>query len=100
MSVVVAPDTDLANNSTINGEELSLGQRVVVTTAASGGSGEYTWKISYKRTSSTYYKEIAMAEGSNTASFKPTSAGEFEVVAEVTDSEDNSISKTFTVTIS
>lgn len=100
MSVVVAPDSDLANNSTINGEELSLGQRVVVTTAASGGSGEYTWKISYKRTSSNYYKEITMAEGSNTASFKPTSAGEFEVVAEVTDSDNISIANTFTVTIS
>ena len=86
----------LTNNSTISAASVSVGSAVTITGAANGGSGDYTYQFTYRKSTSKYPTEIT-PEG-NTAVFKPGSKAEYIVTVSVTDSAGTVVEKQFTVT--
>ena len=85
----------LANNSTVSTTSFNVGQTVKVTGSASGGSGSYTYKFYYKRSTSDTWTSFGSG---STAELKPSSAGTFDIKADVFDTMGNTQSKQFQVT--
>ena len=91
---VAASSTALANNSTVSPAVFTVGKSTTISAIAAGGTGSYTYKIEYKRTTATSY---TTASTSNKFVFKPGSAGAFDVRVTVKDSAGTSVVKNFTV---
>ncbi len=96
---------DLKNKSSVNAEtdnygfyQSDLGKDIKITGAADGGSGSYTYAYYYKRITSDKWNTIGTEFGTRqSASFKPTSAGSFDVKVVVRDSDGEEAEKSFTV---
>ncbi len=90
----------LKNNSTISGESVCVGDTVTLNAAASGGTGEYTYALMYKKSSSTTWTKIGTKYGTaSTGSFTPTKAVAYDVMINVKDSTGTVASKTFTLNV-
>ena len=92
---VTATVSQLVNNSTVSSSNVELGQSVTVTGSAAGGSGNYTYKFYYKRSTSDTWTSFGSG---NTAELKPSSAGTFDIKAEVSDGTGVTETKEFQVT--
>ncbi len=87
--------SSLVNNTSVSTTMFNVGQTVKVTGSASGGSGNYTYKFYYKRSTSDTWTSFGSG---NTAELKPSSAGTFDIKADVFDTMGNTQSKQFQVT--
>ena len=86
----------LANNSTISKTNLTVGDSIAVTGAASGGSGSYTYLFYYKKSGATKFTKFG---SSSSATFQPTEAGTYTIRTYVNDSTGAAARKDFTVTV-
>ncbi|MBQ8135079.1 MAG: leucine-rich repeat protein, partial [Clostridia bacterium] len=93
---VKEPYEELSNDSTVSKTEFNVGESVTVTGAASGGSGTYTYEFYYKRSTASTWSKFGSA---TTATFKPSSAGTFDIKVNVKDSEGASAAKEFKLTV-
>ncbi|MBR2176524.1 MAG: hypothetical protein IJ861_06235, partial [Clostridia bacterium] len=85
----------LVNNSTVSKTSFNVGEAITVKGAATGGSGTYTYEFYYKRSTATSWTKFG---STTTATFKPSSAGTFNIKVTAKDSKGASTSKEFTVT--
>lgn len=89
----------LVNNSTIT-TTAEVGDPVVLNARAAGGTGEYTYALKYKKSTSSTWKTIGTNYGTqSTGSFTPKSAGTYNIAIKVKDSSGKIKTKTFTVNI-
>lgn len=95
------------NTSTVSSQNVNAGTRVYIYGSATGGTANYKYAYYYKRSTSSSWKLLnsdSDLDGSGfstktSASFKPTSAGEFDVRAVVLDADGTVLEKTFDVTV-
>ena len=87
--------TALVNNTTVSKTNFKVGEAVTVKGAAAGGNGDYRYEFYYKRTTSDKWVRFGSAA---TATFKPSSAGSFNIRVYAKDSAGNASVKNFTVT--
>ncbi|MBR2176721.1 MAG: hypothetical protein IJ861_07245 [Clostridia bacterium] len=85
----------LTNNTTVSKTTFNVGETVTVKGAAAGGSGTYTYEFYYKRSTATSWTKFGSA---GAATFKPSSAGTFDIRVYAKDSTGASAVKNFTVT--
>ena len=86
----------LTNNSTVSKTNFTLGEAVTVKGAATGGSGNYTYEFYYKRSTASTWTKFG---SSTTATFKPSSAGTFDIKVAAKDSTGNEDVKNFRLTV-
>ena len=88
----------LENLSFLSAESISLGSEVMMTGAASGGSGEYLYAYYYKREEDTNWNVVAYSENTS-SSFKPTKETTYNVCIRVKDSKGKVAEKRFDVAV-
>ena len=93
--MLIANSAGLLNNTTVSKTNFTVGETVTVKGAASGGSGTYTYEFYYKRSTSSTWTKFGSAA---TATFKPSSAGTFNIRVYAKDSKGAFAVKDFTVT--
>ena len=93
-NVKITVTQPLVNKATVSSEKINVGQTVTIKGDASGGKGSYTYEFYYKRANASSWTKFGSA---NSASLKPSSAGEFDVKVVVKDAAGNSEVKTFRV---
>ena len=96
-TVIVTPA--LANTSTIDKTSITLGDKVTVTGAATGGSGTYTYQVIYKKTIDSSWATKQAYGTNNTVSIKPGAATEYTIKVRVKDSAGTVAGKSFTVMV-
>ena len=90
-----ADQNSLVNKSYLsNTDDLIVGDRVTVTSVATGGSGVYSYKVEYKRQSASAWNTLST---SATSYFKPSSAGVFMIRVTAADTEGRSAAKEYTI---
>ncbi len=92
---------EFENNSTVNGEVLTVGNKIIVNASAEGGVGPYTYAYYYKRSVNTSWNTFGEKgfNSTTTASFTPTSAADFDVKVIAKDSDGMQAEKMFKVSM-
>ncbi|MBR2175448.1 MAG: starch-binding protein, partial [Clostridia bacterium] len=85
----------LTNSTTVSKTSFNVGEAITVKGAATGGSGTYTYEFYYKRSTATAWTKFG---STTTATFKPSSAGTFNIRVYAKDNAGASAVKDFTVT--
>ncbi len=86
---------DLTNKTTVSKTEFNVGESITVKGAATGGSAPYAYEFYYKRSTVSSWTKFGK-DGVGT--FKPGSAGSFTIKTCVTDCDENTSVKEFTLT--
>ena len=89
----------LANKSTVSATSLMLGKTFTVNAAATGGLPTYKYAVYYKKSTADKYTAVKGFSTSKTASVKPSSAGKYNILVTVKDSEGTLVRKVFNVTV-
>lgn len=89
----------LTNDSTINAEEIEIGEKIVVSGTASGGTGDYTYAFYYKKSSGSNWYQMAEPYTTKHAAFKPAATVSYDVKVIVKDANGNTEEKIFTVKV-
>ncbi len=82
------------NNSIVSASSFTVGSSITVTPLATGGSGAYSYKTEYKRSSASSFASLGTG---TSVTFKPGSAGTFIIRVTATDSTGKTAAKDFTV---
>ncbi len=92
--------TDLENTSSVNHTTIEKGSTVVVTGAAEGGYGEYSYAYYYKKADASSWYTIGTEFTSNTeAKLTPSSITTYEFKVVVKDEKNQTAEKIFRVTV-
>ena len=92
-------DISLKNKSTIT-TTATVGEPIILNAVAEGGTGDYTYALMYKKSTSSTWTKIGTKYGTNsTGSFTPKSAVKYNIMINVKDSTGKVKSKTFTVDV-
>ena len=97
MQLKVSPA--LQNQSSISGSVLQKGSSVTLKASAKGGSGTYTYAYYWKKKSAASWVTISNYSSSKTASFKPASVTDYELMIKVRDSHGAIEKKTFSLQV-
>lgn len=90
----------LINNSIVATQDPKAGVRLYIKGVAEGGTGEYRYAFYYKRKIAKRWTRFGTEFGTaDTASFKPTSPGEFEIKVDIMDEAGELSSKLLEVTV-
>ncbi len=89
-SLKVNPSTStLTNSSKVSAASIALGNSVTLTGAASGGTSPYTYAFFYKLSTASSYTTLQNFSSTKTVTFKPTAAGNYDIVIKVKDGAGN-----------
>ncbi len=88
----------LANQSTLSADTVSLGNSITVNAKATGGSGDYTYAVLYKKTSDTKWTTKQSFHANASVSIKPANAATYDVCVKVQDRNGTIVKKFFTLT--
>ncbi len=88
---------ELKNETTVTKTNFKVGESIIVTGAASGGSGNYTYEFYYKRSTVNNWTKF---DKNGSGTFKPGSAGTFTIRTYVKDSSGKAAVKDFSLTAS
>ena len=97
--------TALNNTSVINSDIVQVGDKVRIAPSGSGGSGEYSSAVYYKRSTSTVWKTlggeftVTAKTGLPTAAFQPTAEGSFDIRVVIKDTNGLKEEKKFSVKV-
>ncbi len=89
----------LANSSTVSADTIKLGNTVKVTAKATGGMGDYTYAVLYKK---DYDKNWTVKQGykaNSTVSIKPAKKATYNICVKVKDADGSIVKKYFNVKI-
>ncbi len=92
-------DTNLKNNSCVDESTLIEGTDVTLTGDADGGKPSYEYSYCYKKVSDSNWTVISDYTTVTSKSFKPTSAGTYEVRINVKDSTGKVVQKTIKLNV-
>ena len=90
----------LTNNSVLSSTSLTLGNTVIATCKATGGTGYYNYAVYYKRTSQSAWTTAQNFASNAKVTFKPAAATTYDVCVKVKDSDGTIVKKYFTLTVS
>ena len=90
----------LSNSSTMSATKITLGSYVTLKGVASGGTSPYTYASYYKKTSSTYFTLNRDYSSTAAMTFKPKTAGTYDVRVYVKDKTGKKAYKDFKLTVS
>ena len=93
------PTPTLVNNSTMSATSIILGNTVILTGAATGGTGSYTYAMLYKKASDSNWTTAQNFSSTKTATIKPASATTYDVCVKVKDSAGTVEKKFFTLKV-
>ncbi len=96
---VINVTTELKNNSSADKTIITKGESVILTGAASGGSGDYTYAYFYKQSSQNSWTRVKDYSTDTTAEITPLSAVDYDLSVRVKDSVGNVKEKTMTLTV-
>ena len=99
VTVVVPSVQALSNTSTISSKSITRGSSITVKAKATGGTAPYTYAVYYKVSSSDKLITVQSYNANDTVSFKPESAGKYDVYVKVKDSKGTIDKKYFTVNV-
>lgn len=89
----------LSNKSTVT-TTATVGEPIILNAVADGGTGDYTYALMYKKSTSSTWTKIGKKYGTqSTGSFTPKSAVKYDIMINVKDSSGTVKSKTFTVNV-
>ena len=95
--------TELTNETTVNAETITLGEKIVLKGAASGGTvtptNGYKYAFYYKKSRNTDWIEMKPAYTTKSASVRPKTAQSYDVKSVVMDAEGNTNEVTYTVNV-
>ena len=97
--VTVKVTNALQNNSTISKTEINLGDTVTVNGKVTGGTGNYTYAVYYKKTSDTKWSTAQAYKANATVTFNPADATTYDICVKVKDSDGTEVKKYFTVKV-
>ena len=89
----------LANSSTVSADTIKLGNTVKVTAKATGGMGDYTYAVLYKK---DYDKNWTVKQGykaNSTVSIKPAKKTTYNICVKVKDKDGTIAKKYFNITV-
>lgn len=89
----------LNNLSKISSESVKLGGTLTVTADASGGAGDYTYAVYYKKSSLAKWTVKQDFSTNTKVTIKPGTAVSYDVMVKVKDKEGNVAEKTFTIAV-
>lgn len=90
---------ELINTSTISSDTISVGESVIVTGSAIGGTTPYVYAILYKKSTDTKWATIQSFNTNNVVSIRPTKAPKYDIRVIVKDATDTEKIANFVVTI-
>ncbi len=90
---------NLQNTSTLAAKDVKLGTYVTVNTSATGGTGNYTYAVYYKKSSSTSWTKAQDYSTNSKVKIKPAKAVKYDVLVKVKDINGKIAEKTFTVNV-
>ena len=88
----------LTNTSVLSSETFKLGESVDVTASATGGEGNYTYAVLYKKTADTKWTTKQDFNENTNVSIKPAKAVEYDVCVKVKDASGTIVKKYFKLT--
>ena len=95
--------TELTNETTVNAETITLGEKIVLKGAASGGTvtptNGYKYAFYYKKSRNTDWIEIKPAYTTKSASVKPKTAQSYDVKSVVMDNDGNTAEVIYKVNV-
>ena len=89
----------LKNTSTVSSDKVGFGGSVTVMTTSTGGLGDRTYAVYYKKSSSEKLVTLQKYSDSTVVSFKPASATTYDIMVKVKDSRNVIVKKTMTVNV-
>ena len=92
-------DNSLQNTSTVEAENISLGEYIRINCSAQKGSGDYTYAVWYKKSSATSWTTKQNYSTNRFVSIKPSSRTTYNVSVKVKDSNGNISKKTFNIKV-
>ena len=91
--------TPLTNTSSLASEQIALGTAATVTASATGGSGEYTFAVDYRKAGKQTWTSVQAYSSNTSVSVKPTYASAYEIRVRAKDSAGAIDEKILTVTV-
>lgn len=99
-TVKISDVAALTNNSTISATSVTVGDTLKITGKAAGGTSPYYYAIQYKKTTSSSWTTIGTKYGTtNTASFKPGKAVDYDVRVTIKDGKGTTKAKSWVVSV-
>ena len=92
-------ENPIKNTSVLAADNIKLGTYITVNASAIGGTGNYTYAVYYKKSSSTSWTKAQDYSTNSTVKIKPAKAVKYEVLVKVKDSSGKIAKKTFTVNV-
>ncbi len=89
----------LENISEISATEITLGDKLTVNAAATGGKGNYTYAVYYKKTSDTKWTTAQNFTDNAQVSIEPTKAAAYDICVKVRDESNKIVKKYFTLNV-
>ena len=96
--VAVSGAAKLTINAKLSADTISLGDTVKITASASGGTSPYSYAFYYKKSTDSSYKAIK-TYSTAAVSFKPTSAGKYDILAKAKDKKGTVAKSVMTLTV-
>ena len=91
--------SELINVSTVSAEEIVLGNTLTVNALATGGTGDYTYAVYYKKTSDKKWTTKQNFTDNAQVTIKPAHATTYDICAKVMDSSGTIVKKYFTLNV-
>ena len=89
----------LVNTSEISATAIKLGGRISITASSTGGTGNYTYAVLYKKASAKNWTTKQDFDTNSIVSIKPAKATDYIVLVKVKDSSGTIVEKSFTVNV-
>ena len=86
-TLMVHDTVDLTNSMTVSASDITLGEAVTITGAASGGYGDYRFAVDYKTTADTNWQSGVALTRESTLNFTPAAAGAYTLRLTVRDAK-------------
>ena len=90
----------LVNKIRIAKSQIAIGSSVYIRGVAAGGSGNYTYSYYYKKTNETSWKAIKGLSSTTLVAFKPSTAGDYDILVNVKSPVGGVVKKTLKLNVS
>ncbi len=98
--IVVSSKTyALTNTSKISASTIQLGDKLLLTAKAQGGTGFYKYAFYQRKSGDPDWKTIKTYSAEPTEYFKPSATGDYEILIKVKDSSEKIAKSTFALTV-
>lgn len=92
--------SDFINTSKLSSSSVTLGNSIMLTASATGGSSGYTYAYYYKKSNDSKWTALKGFSSANTTTFKPDSTGTYDICIKVQDKNENIAKQYMSVTVS